>query len=100
MKQEDRPAREGIPVLQGREEVKHLAVAPPADDADAAAAVLAVLASLEPEGGEARAILPGPHSAVRALLASGWRVEEFDLFMATEPGLLDPRRAVPSSALA
>jgi hypothetical protein len=28
------------------------------------------------------------------------RVEEFDLFMATDPGLLDPRQAVPSPALA
>jgi hypothetical protein len=73
----------------------HLAVAPVAD---AAAAVLTVLASLA--GPTARACLPGPHPAVRALLAAGWRVEEFDLFMATDPGLLDPRRAVPSPALA
>jgi hypothetical protein len=80
--------------------VTHLAMAPLADDADAAAAVLAVLASLEPEDGVARGCLPAPHPAVRGLLAAGWRVEEFDLFMATEPGLLDPRRAVPSPALA
>lgn len=26
--------------------------------------------------------------------------DEFDLFIATDPGLLDPRRAVPSPALA
>jgi hypothetical protein len=75
--------------------VTHLALAPAAD---AAASVLAVLASLE--GETARVCLPGPHPAVRALLAAGWRVEEFDLFMATDPGLLDPRRAVPSPALA
>lgn len=75
--------------------VTHLAVAPAGD---AAAAVLAVLASLA--GGTARVCLPGPHPAVRALLAAGWRVAEFDLLMATEPGLLDPRRAVPSPALA
>jgi GNAT superfamily N-acetyltransferase len=75
--------------------VTHLAVAPAAD---AAAAVLAVLASL---AGETVCVcLPGPHPAVRALLAAGWRVAEFDLFMATEPDLLDPRRAVPSAALA
>jgi GNAT superfamily N-acetyltransferase len=80
--------------------ITHLALAPLADEADAAAAVLAVLAGLEPEGGRARACLPAPHPAVRALLAADWRVEEFDLFMATEPGLLDPRRAVPSPALA
>jgi hypothetical protein len=36
----------------------------------------------------------------RALLAAGWRVAEFDVFMASDPGLLDPRRAVPSPALA
>jgi len=80
--------------------VTHLALASSADGADAAAAVLAVLAGLEPEDGRARVCLPGPHPAVRALLAVGWRVEEFDLFMATEPGLIDPRRAVPSPALA
>jgi GNAT superfamily N-acetyltransferase len=77
--------------------VTHLALAP---SADSAAAVLAVLADAGPEGGLARVCLPGPHPAVRALLAAGWRVEEFDLFMATEPYLLDPRRAVPSPALA
>jgi hypothetical protein len=75
--------------------VTHMAVAPAAD---AAAAVLVVLASLA--GGTARVCLPGPHPAVRALLAAGWRIVEFDLFMATEPGMLDPRRAVPSPALA
>ncbi|MBV9204534.1 MAG: GNAT family N-acetyltransferase [Actinobacteria bacterium] len=80
--------------------VTHLALAPSAGDGDAAAAVLAVLARLEPESGLARVCLPGPHPAVRTLLAAGWRVAEFDLFMATEPELLDPRRAVPSSALA
>jgi hypothetical protein len=33
---------------------------------------------------------------VTEVLAARWRLGEFDLFMATEPGLLDPRRAVPS----
>lgn len=80
--------------------VIHLVLAPWAGAADASAAVLAVLAGLEPGGGLARVCLPGPHPAVRALLAAGWRVEEFDLFMASEPGLLDPHRAVPSPALA
>lgn len=80
--------------------VIHLVLAPWAGTADASAAVLAVLAGLAAGGGVARACLPGPHPAVRALLAAGWRVGEFDLFMASEPGLLDPRRAVPSPALA
>ena len=80
--------------------VTHLALAPSAVDADSADAVLTVLAGLEPANGLAGVCLPGPHPAVRALLAAGWRVEEFDLFMTTVPGLLDPRRAVPSPALA
>ena len=83
--------------------VTHLALAPSVGGTDSAAALLTVLAGLEleePEDGRARVCLPGPHPAVRALLAAGWRVEEFDLFMATEPDLLDPRRAVPSPALA
>jgi hypothetical protein len=75
--------------------VTHLALAPSAEGADA---VVAVLADVNPEGGSARVCRP--HPAVRALLAAGWRVEEFDLFMATEPSLLDPRQAVPSPALA
>jgi hypothetical protein len=80
--------------------VTHLALAPSAGGAHAAVALLAVLACLEPEDGQALVCLPAPHPAVRALLATGWRVEEFDLFMATEPDLLDPCRAVPSPALA
>jgi GNAT superfamily N-acetyltransferase len=83
----------------------HLSAAPSAaddsaEDGRARDAVLAVLASLTPPGGTARAWLPAPHPAVRPLLRSGWRNEEFDLFMSTDPGLLDPRRAVPSPALA
>jgi hypothetical protein len=75
----------------------HLALAPSADAADA---VLVMLAALRRENGQAVVCLPGPHPAVRPLLAAGWRVAEFDLYMATEPGLLDPSRAVPSPALA
>ena len=81
----------------------HLALAP--DEAaaapqDARDAVLAALAWLGRGGTTlARAWLPGPHPAVRALLTAGWRTGDLDLFMATDPGLLDPRRAVPSPAL-
>lgn len=80
--------------------IVHLALSPAAGDADARDAVLAVLASLEPRGGRARVCLPGPHPAARPLLAAGWHNEFIDVFMATEPGLLDPRRAVPSPAQA
>ena len=78
----------------------HMAIAPAASDDDARDAVCAALASLDPPGGRARVCLPGPHPAVRPLLAAGWRNDYIDLFMATEPGLLDPRRAVPSPAMA
>jgi hypothetical protein len=80
--------------------IVHLALAPGGRDAGARDAVLAVLASLDPPGGRARVCLPAPHPAVRPLLAAGWRNDDLDLYMATEPGLLDPRRAVPSSAFA
>jgi GNAT superfamily N-acetyltransferase len=78
----------------------HLALPPACGDDDARDAVLAVLASLDPAGGRARVCLPAPHPAVRALLAARWHNDDLDLYMTTESGLLDPRRAVPSSALA
>jgi GNAT superfamily N-acetyltransferase len=80
--------------------IAHLAVSPAAGDGDAVDAVLAVLASLDPAGGRARVCLPAPHPAVRPLLAAGWHVDFMDVFMATEPGLLDPCRTVPSPAMA
>jgi GNAT superfamily N-acetyltransferase len=85
----------------------HLALSPAAGEDGARDAVLAVLCSLGDAGGSlggaggrARVCLPGPHPAARPLLAAGWHNETLDLFMATDPGLLDPRRAVPSPALA
>ena len=71
----------------------HLATAP---DVPAGEAVLAVLASLKGPDGRARVCLPGPHPAVRPLFAAGWRHGDSDVFMASDPGLLDPRRAVPN----
>jgi len=75
----------------------HLATAP---DAPAGDAVLAVLASLNAPDGRARVCLPGPHPAVRPLFAAGWRHEDSDVFMTSDPGLLDPRRAVPNPGAA
>jgi hypothetical protein len=80
--------------------IVHLAVSPAAGDGDAVDAVLAVLASLDPADGPARVCLPAPHPATRPLLAAGWHVDFMDIFMATEPGVLDARRAVPSPAMA
>ncbi len=87
--------------------IEHVVLSPAADDVTAAAAVITALANLDALAGSAarqqlrfaapaHVCLPAPHPAVRPLLAAGWRFDEFDLFMATEPGLLDPRRAVPS----
>ena len=80
--------------------IAHLALSPAAGDAEAVAAILAVLTSLNPPDGRARVYLPAPHPAIRPLLAAGWHVDDMDIFMATDPGLLDPRRAVPSPAFA
>jgi len=80
--------------------ISHLAINPAAGDDAAAAAVIAVLSWLDPPDGRAHQCLPAPHPAVRSLLASGWRVDELDLHMASEFGLVDPRKGVPSPALA
>jgi GNAT superfamily N-acetyltransferase len=71
-----------------------------ATSAAVTSAVIAVLSWLEPPGGQARVCLPAPHPATRALLAAGWRIEEFDLHMASEFGLIDPLMLAPSPALA
>ena len=77
--------------------IVHLTLAPGADDGVAASVVLHTLAlPTERPAEHAQVCLPAPHPAVRALLAAGWRFDEFDVFMASDAGLLDPRRAVPS----
>jgi GNAT superfamily N-acetyltransferase len=78
----------------------HLALTPSADEADAAGAVLTAVTALTRADGPASVCLPAPHPAVRPLLAAGWRITDYDLFMATAPGLVDARRTVPSPALA
>jgi Acetyltransferase (GNAT) domain len=80
--------------------ITHLAVSPAADDGPAARVVLLTLAQLGGPDPDASVCLPAPHPAVRALFAAGWRFDEFDLLMATEPELINPRRAVPSPAQA
>jgi len=74
----------------------HLAISPSVDDEVAANAVLLTLGRLPGPEATACVCLPAPHPAVRALLAAGWRFDEFDLFMASDPDVFDPRRAVPS----
>lgn len=88
----------GTPAEYG---ISHLAMdVAAASDEDAANAVIAVLSWFDPPDGRARVCLPAPHPATRPLLAAGWRVDEFDLHMATQFGLIDPRRSVPSPSLA
>jgi GNAT superfamily N-acetyltransferase len=77
--------------------IVHVAMSPAVDDGTAAGVVLLTLAQLHGQAAEtAHVCLPAPHPAVRALLSAGWQFIEFDLFMATAPALVDPRRAVPS----
>lgn len=95
--------RDGQPIAVGaaggaEPTLEHLRLAPGLDDHTASAAVRAALAGSWEEG-RVRAYLPAPHPAVPALLDAGWRVEEYDVFMATHGGLLDPTRDVPSPAL-
>jgi GNAT superfamily N-acetyltransferase len=78
----------------------HLAADPRAGADLSRDAVIAVLSWLEPADGRARVCLPAPHPATRSLLRAGWRVDEFDLYMASEPGLIDPHRLVPSPSMA
>jgi GNAT superfamily N-acetyltransferase len=80
--------------------IVHLAMSPAVDHGAATAVVLVTLAELTGADENARVCLPAPHPAVRALLAARWQFHEFDVFMATEPDLLDPRRAVPSAGQA
>jgi len=96
--EDDEVIAAGAVINRGRDRgIFHLATAPEAEDGVAAGVVLQSLGQLADEPGQlARVCLPAPHPAVRALLAAGWRFDEFDLFMASEPELLDPRRAVPS----
>ena len=79
----------------------HLALAAGLAVAGARDAVLAVLASPR------RRRTAGPGSACPPrtprsgpLFAAGWHSSDTDLFMASDPALLDPRRAVPSPATA
>jgi len=115
-----RPGGESIVVTGGKEIIAagavmnggpargivHLALSPALDDGMTVGAVLQVLRQLAgaqlpgAPADTAHVCLPAPHPAVRALLAAGWQFDEFDLFMATAPDLLDPRRAVPSAGQA
>jgi hypothetical protein len=50
-------------------------------------------------GGEVRATLPGPNPAVRPLLEAGFKLEDRDTYMASEPDLVDPARLLPNPGM-
>ena len=50
-------------------------------------------------GGEVRATLPGPNPAVRPLLEAGFRLEDRDTYMASQPDLVDPARLLPNPGM-
>jgi hypothetical protein len=43
--------------------------------------------------------MPGPNPAVRPLLEAGFRIEERDTYMASEPDLVDPARLLPNPGM-
>lgn len=90
--------------------VRHLATEPGRDPAAALAAVLALLAETAARATptaratpatRAELCLPGPHPALRPLLDAGWRIEDYDHYMASRADLLSPSLVLsPSLALA
>ncbi|HET9347285.1 MAG TPA: hypothetical protein VFO05_16450 [Candidatus Limnocylindrales bacterium] len=50
-------------------------------------------------GGQVLACLPGPNPAVRQLLEAGFRLEDRDTYMASEPDLVDPARLLPNPGM-
>jgi GNAT superfamily N-acetyltransferase len=50
-------------------------------------------------GGPVVVAVPGPNPVLPELLAAGFRIDDHDTFMASDPGLLDPTRFLPNSGL-
>jgi hypothetical protein len=45
-------------------------------------------------------VLAGHHPATVSLLRAGWRIEDRDIYVASEPGLLDPERRLADPTFA
>ena len=50
-------------------------------------------------GGPIVVAVPGPNPILSHLLEAGFRIEDHDTFMASEPGLVDPERMLPNSGM-
>jgi len=74
--------------------VAPVVVGDPADAAPVAAA--AVVHALDRGATIINSFVPVPHAAHAALLHAGFRRVDTDLHMTSEPGLVDPRRYLPS----
>ena len=69
-----------------------LAIAP---GADPVAAVIGALRFIAHPGEQVQLTLPGPHPALRPLLATRFRIVDRDTFMASRSDLVDPERLLP-----
>jgi len=67
-------------------------------DADPLPIVLAAVVRAA-RGGPVVVAVPGPNPVLPALLAAGFRIDDHDTFMASDPGLVDPSRFLPNSGL-
>ncbi len=76
-------------------------VAPDVDVAGSVAALTAVFDLAADRGVRTLGMsLPGPHPATVPLIRAGWRIVDRDLYVASEPGLIDPERRIPDPTFA
>jgi GNAT superfamily N-acetyltransferase len=67
--------------------------------ADAVPSVAALVSWAAQRSAKLRVALPGPHPAFRMLLEAGFRVVDQDIFLSTDPALIDPERYVTAGDL-
>jgi GNAT superfamily N-acetyltransferase len=67
-------------------------------DAEPVATTIAALARAG-RGGPVHACLLGPHPVLRPLLDVGFRVVDRDVFLASDPAIVDPARLVPNPGM-
>jgi GNAT superfamily N-acetyltransferase len=67
-------------------------------DAEPVGPMLAAIARAS-RGGPVVVAVPGPNPVLPVLLGAGFRIDDHDVFMASEPGLVDPLRTLPNSGM-